>query len=136
MNGRTPTKAERLYIRACIQIVGCIACVLDGREIENPETWTEFHHDPDFGSTSPGCHFRGFGICTVHHRGAVPGGGKLPLNIAVRHPVGSSGPRFAAEYGDDAFLCALVWERIPQDIKDEIGFDISMGATPPEEVGK
>lgn len=130
MNGRTPTKAEKLYISACVQIVGCIPCILDGLEIENPAAWTEFHHDPDYGSTEPGCHFRGFGICSCHHRGSVPPGAKLPLNVAVRHPFASNGPRFVDKYGTDEFLCALAWERIPDEIKTEIGFDLSTGEIP------
>lgn len=128
MNGRTPTKKEKLYISACVQLVGCIPCIIDGREIENPEAWTEFHHDPDYGSTDPGCHFRGYGICSTHHRGATPGG--QPANVAVRHPVASNGPRFAAVYGPDELLCAMAWERLPDSIKTAIGFDLSTGDMP------
>lgn len=123
MNGRTPTKAERLYINACLQLVGCIPCILDGLEIENPEAWTEFHHDPDYGSTDKNCHFHGYGICMAHHRGA-------PAGVAVRHPIASNGPRFATVYGPDELLCAMAWERIPESIKDAIGFDLSTGEIP------
>lgn len=130
MNGRKPTKAENLYIEACLKDVGCIPCILDGREIENPEQWTEFHHDPDFGSVDENCHFHGYGICTVHHRGVVPFGVKIPPGTAVRHPPLGAGPRFVTVYGSDALLCALAWERIPQKVKDEIGFDLSLGEIP------
>ncbi|STJ26712.1 Uncharacterised protein [Citrobacter braakii] len=123
MNGRTPTKAERLYINACLQLVGCIPCILDGLEIENPEAWTEFHHDPDYGSTDKNCHFHGYGICMAHHRGA-------PAGVAVRHPIASNGPRFATVYGPDELLCAMAWERIPDAIKATIGFDLSTGEIP------
>ncbi|WP_258090800.1 Ref family protein [Serratia liquefaciens] len=132
MNGRTPTKKEQLYITAVIQSVGCIACILDGREVENPGAWTEFHHDPDFGSTSAGCHFRGYGCCAAHHRGVTPPGARLPAGFAVRHPVGKPTVKFAEKYGTDAYLCALTWERLPQSVKDEIGFDLSLGEMPPE----
>lgn len=134
MNGRTPTKKEQLYITAVLQTVGCIACILDGREIENPETWTEFHHDPDFGSSEPNCHFRGYGACAPHHRGAVPPGVRLPADLAVRHPVGRPGAIFSERYGTDAYLCALTWERLPQSVKDAIGFDLSLGEVPPEAI--
>lgn len=123
MNGRTPTKSERLYISACVQLVGCIPCIIDGREIENPEVWTEFHHDPDYGSTDKNCHFRGYGICHNHHRGDVPG-------VAVRHPILSNGPRFKDTYGPDELLCAMAWERLPESIKAAIGFDLSTGEIP------
>lgn len=29
MNGRTPTKKEKLYIQAVLTHVGCIACIID-----------------------------------------------------------------------------------------------------------
>lgn len=129
MNGRTPTKAEALYIHACVNQVGCIPCILDGRDIENPSVWTEFHHDPDFGSVDADCHFHGYGICTAHHRG-VTSSGRLPAGTAVRHPPYGAGPVFADVYGEDALLCALAWEKIPQTIKDQIGFDLSVGDIP------
>ncbi|RTY53667.1 hypothetical protein EKL29_21350 [Pantoea sp. YU22] len=134
MNGRTPTKAERLYIRACVQDVGCVACRLDGREIENAEAWTEFHHDPDFGSTDKNAHFRGFGLCATHHRGLFPSGCKPDYSIAVRHPILKSSIRFADKYGDDALLCAYSWELVPAHVKEQIGFDLSLGELPPGEV--
>ena len=129
MNGRTPTKAEAVYISACVMIVGCIPCILDGRDIENPAAWTEFHHDPDFGSVDADCHFHGYGICSAHHRGVSPSG-KLPAGIAVRHPSSGAGPKFSDVYGEDALLCAMAWERIPQAIKTVIGFDLSLGEIP------
>lgn len=130
MNGRTPTKAERLYIDACLREVGCVACRLDGREIENPEIWTEFHHDPDFGSNDRNAHFHGFGLCAVHHRGAFPPGCEPDAGIAVRHPPLSSVRRFADVYGDDEFLCLYAWEQIPAQVKEEIGFDLNDGEIP------
>jgi hypothetical protein len=132
MNGRTPTKKEQLYIQSCIKDVGCIACILDGREVENPEVWTEFHHDPDYGSTDPGCHFHGYGLCATHHRGAAPSGAKLSAGIAVRHPAGKPSANFTAKYGTDDELCLESWDRIPQRVKDAIGFDFSLGELPPE----
>lgn len=135
MNGRKPTKGEHLYIKACLAIVGCIPCILDGLEIENPEAWTEFHHDPDYGSLDENCHYHGYGICAAHHRGVVPFGGKLPAGIAVRHPPLGAGPRFADQYGSDEMLCAIAWEKIPQEIKDRIGFDLSLGDIPPKRTG-
>lgn len=132
MNGRTPTKAERLYTSACVSEVGCVACRLDGRDIENPAAWTEFHHDPDYGSTDRNAHFRGFGLCAVHHRGVIPGACRSASGVAVRHPILSNGPRFSERYGDDAFLCAYAWEQIPDHIKEEIGFDLSISDNPPD----
>ncbi|NTZ48368.1 hypothetical protein FCM30_21765 [Lelliottia aquatilis] len=128
MNGRAPTKKEKLYIEACIRDVGCVPCIIDGREIENPEAWTEFHHDPDYGSNDAGCHFHGYGICSTHHRGITPDG--LPAAVAVRHPIASNGPRFTAVYGPDELLCAMAWERIADSVKAAIGFDLSLGDIP------
>ncbi|ELM5072261.1 hypothetical protein Q3B48_004317 [Escherichia coli] len=130
MNGRTPTKKEKLYIQAVLTHVGCIACIIDGREIENPELWTELHHDPDYGSVDENCHFHSFGLCAPHHRGVVPGGGCVPPHIAVRHPPLSNCARFVERYGTDEFLCAQTWELLPQSVKDEIGFDLSLGEVP------
>ena len=104
MNGRTPTKKEKLYIQAVLTHVGCIACIIDGREIDNPELWTELHHDPDYGSVDE--------------------------HIAVRHPPLSNCARFVERYGTDEFLCAQTWELLPQSVKDEIGFDLSLGEVP------
>lgn len=130
MNGRTPTAAERLYIDACVCSVGCIACILDGREIENPQAWTEFHHDPDYGSSEPGAHFHGFGLCPVHHRGAYNGRNVENISaISVRHPSGGTGTPFAWRYGSDAELCRKAWALLPVSVKERIGFDLSEGGT-------
>ncbi|HAN7490898.1 TPA: hypothetical protein IF384_004897, partial [Escherichia coli] len=99
-------------------------------EIENPELWTELHHDPDYGSVDENCHFHSFGLCAPHHRGVVPGGGRVPPHIAVRHPPLSNCARFVERYGTDEFLCAQTWELLPQSVKDEIGFDLSLGEVP------
>lgn len=130
MNGRTPTKGERLYIEACLREVGCVACRLDGREIENPEIWTEFHHDPDFGSNDKGAHYRGFGLCAVHHRGAFPPGCNPDPEIAVRHPALSTLRKFSDVYGPDEFLCLCAWEAIPESTKEAIGFDLTYDEIP------
>lgn len=130
MNGRKPTKRESLYINACITQVGCIACRLDGRDIENPGEWTEFHHDPDYGSTDKDCHFHGYGLCAVHHRGAFPPGCKPDRSIAVRHPQQSNAGRFSSAYGSDELLCLYAWELIPDHTKQEIGFDLSSDSIP------
>lgn len=132
MNGRAPNKKERLYINTVLNTVGCIACIIDGREIDNPQVWTEFHHDPDYGSTAPNCHFRGYGLCATHHRGVTPPGVPLPADVAVRHPQ-LSGPNFADQYGPDAYLCALVWERLPEGVIAAIGFDLSIGEEPSQQ---
>lgn len=130
MNGRTPTKSERLYINACVSEVGCVACRLDGRDIENPQTWTEFHHDPDYGSNDKNAHFHGYGLCSVHHRGAFPPGCVPDNRIAVRHPPLGNARSFNDVYGDDAFLCLYAWEQIPSAIKEEIGFDLTVDEIP------
>ncbi len=38
--------------------------------------------------------------------------------------------RFVERYGTDEFLCAQTWELLPQSVKDEIGFDLSLGEVP------
>ncbi|HBV6392433.1 TPA: Ref family recombination enhancement nuclease [Klebsiella aerogenes] len=130
MNGRHPTKKERLYIHAVLNYVGCIACIIDGREIDNPQLWTELHHDPDYGSTAKNCHFHAFGLCVPHHRGVAPGGGRVPPEVAVRHPPLSNCARFAEQYGSDEYLCARTWELVPHSVKEKIGFDLSLGELP------
>ncbi|EJD9402715.1 hypothetical protein M3F87_004591, partial [Escherichia coli] len=50
--------------------------------------------------------------------------------IAVRHPPLSNCARFVERYGTDEFLCAQTWELLPQSVKDEIGFDLSLGEVP------
>ncbi|WP_051790802.1 Ref family recombination enhancement nuclease [Endozoicomonas montiporae] len=122
MNGRTPNKAERLYIQTTLHHVGCIACVLDGREIENSELWTEFHHNPDFGSVKPDCHFHGFGLCVVHHRGRSMAGVAIPQEIAIRHPdLSGNRPSFREQYGSDSELCLMNWSLLSCAVRSEIG---------------
>ena len=136
MNGRRPTLKEKIYLDAVLHHVGCIACILDGVEIENPENWTAIHHDPDFGSHAPWCHLHAFGLCAAHHQGVFPPGVNSAL-IAVRHPpLRGTGPKFSRIYGTDSQLCQLTWIRIPDNIKALIGFDLSAGALPPEDVIK
>lgn len=134
MNGRKPTVGEALYINACVCTVGCIACILDGREIENPQAWTEFHHDPDFGSEKPGAHYHGYGLCAVHHRGVFAGRGVAALaNVSVRHPAyGSNSTPFAWRYGTDAELCQKAWELLPASVREQLSFDRNEGE--PDEV--
>lgn len=125
MNGRTPSKKETLYIKACIAIVGCIACRIEGYEVENPEVWTSFHHDPDFGSRQPGCHYHGFGLCAAHHQGT---------GQRQRHPARHvNESRFIQAYGTDAELCAETWKLIPTEIIEEIGFCLGIGELAPIE---
>lgn len=121
MNGRTPTKKEKLYIQAVLTHVGCIACIIDGREIENPELWTELHHDPDYGSVDENCHFHSFGLCAPHHRGVVPGGGRVPPHIAVRHPPLSNCARFVERYGTDEFLLRRRGSCCRSQLKTKLG---------------
>lgn len=136
MNGRTPTKGERLYIEACIGSVGCVACIIDGREIENPAAWTEFHHDPHFGSSKPDCHYHGFGLCPLHHRGLTAPALRLPVGVAIRHPPSGCRISFAARYGHDPALCVKAWSMLPPGVVSAIGFDMSCGELPPSERGK
>jgi hypothetical protein len=129
MNGRTPNAAERLYIDACVCSVGCIACILDGRDIENPQAWTEFHHDPDFGSDKPGAHFHGYGLCPAHHRGVFNDRNIAAISrISVRHPAyGSNSTPFAWRYGSDAELCRKSWSLLPESVKARIGYELENG---------
>jgi hypothetical protein len=58
-----PTKSEKQYWDKLANIVGCIACRLDG----NINHWVSIHHC--HGRTKPGCHSKVLPLCFNHHQG-------------------------------------------------------------------
>ena len=83
MKGTNPTKADKAYWSKLIEVVGCIACRLDG----NPNHHATIHHCD--GRTKPGAHGRVIPLCFQHHQG----GGTDPPSV---HPYKA---RFEARYG-------------------------------------
>ena len=122
MNGRKPTKAEKIFIKAAINSVGCYACFKLGHENDYTEEYLAVHHNPDKGSRDKYCNFFAIPICGIHHQGAVPSGMKLPEGEPVRHPaLGSSAANFKELIGDDLTISYEIWDRISLDAKDAIG---------------
>ena len=66
-------------------------------------SWIAFHHDPDYGSKKPGCHFHAFGLCVGHHQG------KEEFTLPARHQNQS---KFERRYGSDEDLCKSTWRLI------------------------
>ncbi len=91
---RTPTKSEKLLWSRMADLVGCIACHLDGRS--NPVV--SIHHID--GRTKPGCHVLVLPLCAGHHQDAA---GEDKTLIAV-HP---DKARFEQRYGPQMALLAL-----------------------------
>lgn len=105
MNSRTPTAAEARYGHLCQFVIGCAACRLDGRPMNDPnETWIAFHHNDKVGSVAKGCHFYAMGLCIDHHQGDPKRTG-----FPVRHGAES---QFRARYGNDFELCEINWRFI------------------------
>ena len=65
--GRTPTVAEKGYHDKLAQVVGCIACRIDGRFND----YVSIHHVE--GRTAPGCHMKVLPLCGPHHQAIEPG---------------------------------------------------------------
>ncbi len=105
MNRREGTVGEQRYEYLCRYIIKCMACNLNGRgPIDQGEgDHIAFHHDPDFGSRKPDCHYHAFGLCGAHHQGV-----NVPSNseVLVRHRNES---RFIATFAEDAELNRLSW---------------------------
>jgi hypothetical protein len=62
MNMSSPSKAEKAYWGKLANIVGCIACRLDG--IANHHV--SIHHCA--GRTTSGCHRKVLTLCAAHHQ--------------------------------------------------------------------
>jgi len=104
MISRTPTVSEQLYGRLCTDVIGCIACRLDGQDIIDPDaSWVAFHHNDKEGSKKPGCHFYAMGLCQGHHQG------KAGFSFPARH---GQEWRFRELYGTDYELGRKNWEMI------------------------
>jgi len=105
MNSRTPTLAEAYYGHICTDLIGCIACRLDGLEpVEPNATWVSFHHNTKKGSSKPGCHFFAMGLCHHHHQGGEGGD-----NTPARH---REEWLFKKLYGSDIELGRRNWALI------------------------
>lgn len=101
---RAPTKPEKLLWTRMADVVGCIACHLDGRF--NPVV--SIHHID--GRTKPGCHLLVLPLCAGHHQDAT---GEDKSLIAV-HP---DKAQFEQRYGLQTGLLALVHQLLgaPRD---------------------
>lgn len=97
---RSPTKAERLYWSRLVNVIGCIACRIDG--VTNHHC--SIHHIS--GRTAPGCHMNVLSLCAGHHQD----GTGAPGLIAV-HPYKA---RFEAKYGKQEDLKAKCDEILNQ----------------------
>lgn len=92
---RAPTQPEKLLWTRMAEVVGCIACHLDG--CFNPVV--SIHHTD--GRTKPGCHQLVLPLCAGHHQAATGADRTL---IAV-HP---DKAQFEQRYGPQMQLLALV----------------------------
>lgn len=92
MNGRTPTKHEKIWLDA-IANLGCIVCRLYLSVFTPPE----IHHID--GSRKPGCHFKTIPLCCNHHR--IPSTYSNPLWISLH---GNGRKAFAREYDTELAL--------------------------------
>jgi hypothetical protein len=62
MNGRTPTKDEKIWLEKCQQIP-CIVCAMFHGIADSP---AEIHHTD--GQQKPNAHLKTLSLCTRHHR--------------------------------------------------------------------
>lgn len=85
MKGRNPSAKEKLFWNDLCQIIGCIACLLDG----NRNNHCSVHHTD--GRTKPDAHKKVLPLCGGHHQQ----GTGAPWLIAV-HPYKA---QFEAKYG-------------------------------------
>ena len=103
MNSREGTKLEKFYGDLCTDLVGCMACLIDGKESQNPNgSWIGFHHNEHVGSRKPGCHFWACGLCAAHHQGINTVGNK-----PFRH--GDKSGEFKIRYGSEYELALTNW---------------------------
>ena len=96
---RAPTKPEKLLWSRLAEVVGCIACHIDGHF--NPVV--SIHHID--GRTKPGCHGKVLPLCAGHHQDAT---GEDKTLIAV-HP---DKARFEQRYGPQMSLLAMAHQLV------------------------
>ena len=89
-----PTKAEKNYHDMLAEIVGCIACKLDGLS----NHYGSIHHCD--GRTKPGCHMKVLFLCAPHHQ---TGG----IDAPSIHPWSA---RFYEKYGSKESLILMCKE--------------------------
>jgi hypothetical protein len=92
---RRPTKPEKILWTRMVEIVGCVACRIDGHFTPH----VSIHHID--GRTKPGCHGLVLPLCAGHHQ---DGAGEDKALIAV-HPFKA---RFEERYGAQLRLLTYV----------------------------
>ena len=95
MRGKKPTAEEKRF-HDKIASLGCIACYLDGRYMEE----VSIHHID--GRTKPGAHMKVLGLCAGHHQD----GTGIPGLTAV-HPWKA---RFEKKYSKQSEILKLCHE--------------------------
>lgn len=98
MNGRTPTKAERIWLGKITEL-GCIVCWMQF----NVYTPAGPHHMK--GCRKTGCHFLTIPLCHQHHQGGTNDQGAVS-----RHVNGKA--EFELRYGPEEYLLAKTKEKI------------------------
>jgi hypothetical protein len=99
MKGKNPNAAEKRFHNQ-IASLGCIACFMDGRYMEE----VSIHHID--GRTKPGAHMKVLGLCAGHHQD----GTGIPGLVAV-HPWKA---RFEKMYGKQSEILQLCRELLDQ----------------------
>lgn len=99
MKGKTPAAAEKRF-HDQIASLGCIACFIDGRYVEE----VSIHHVD--GRTKPGAHMNVLPLCAGHHQD----GTGVPGLVAV-HPWKA---RFEKMYGKQSEILKLCHELLEQ----------------------
>lgn len=114
MKGRNPGAAEKRYHDKLCQVVGCIACHLNG--IHN--TYVSVHHVD--GRTKPMAHWLVLPLCAGHHQQGTGAPGLIGV-----HPYKA---QFEAKYGRQQVLigkCAAILaergEALPLPIQELTG---------------
>lgn len=94
MKGKKPNNAENYYHNQLCELVGCIACRIDG----NLNFYVSVHHID--GRTKPMAHMKVLPLCAEHHQ---QNDGDPMQRIAV-HP---NKARFEEKYGRQMYLNGL-----------------------------
>ncbi|HIF9075754.1 TPA: Ref family recombination enhancement nuclease [Photobacterium damselae] len=115
MQGRTPSKGEKVYINAAKRI-GCVACRKLGRDTDGLEDYVAFHHNPEKGSLKPLAHFFGYALCPYHHQGVIPPGCEDPKE-PVRH---KNYDEYTKAFGSDIACAQYVWQNLSLSEEDLI----------------
>ena len=88
-----PTKAEKVYWDKLANVVGCVACRIDG--ITNNHV--SIHHID--GRTKKGAHMNVIPLCAGHHQDGTGAPGLIAIHPWKR--------RFEARYGTQEWLKAM-----------------------------